>query len=70
MAAILTGIGLFAEREWARRAWLACITFYLLFHAGWWLLDRDAWLPPVILLGITVLSWVELTRPENKKLFD
>jgi len=66
---LVSGIGLFGFKEWARKLWLASISNALIFQGFWMFSDGQILLPKILgwpdfysTLVFFVLSWVYFTR--------
>jgi len=68
-AAVVASLGLFAERHWGRKCWLAVTAFFVLYHGIWWIFDRGDWITLAVVAVVAMFSWMDLTKAENRRLF-
>mgnify|MGYP001605083163 CR=1 FL=1 len=73
---LVSGIGLFLVREWARKLWLGVATFLVPFYFYWsyshyvkgYSITEDV-IELIVALLIAIVSWKYLTKNSVKKLF-
>lgn len=74
---LVAGVGLMRCRSWGRKLWLSTVVALVVLHVlwgvgdggqgrGWFELSFEA----VGILGFAVFSWIFLTRPKVRGLFD
>jgi hypothetical protein len=74
--AILSGIGLFSAREWARKLWLGVTILFalvslldLISHYRSGLMDRGDWVGLGVISAVICVSWLYLTKASTVSLF-
>lgn len=75
MVTFVLGIGVLLAKEWARITWLMCSIALLALHIVVLFLPRGRnFIMPILNLVVIVLlslvSWLKLTRPSVKELFN
>jgi hypothetical protein len=75
-ATVVSGFGVFYFREWARKLWLAVISFLLVFEGVWFLSDvlrgyvrLDNWIELFFFVAICGASWGYFTRSRVRQRF-
>ncbi len=76
IASIVSGFGVFYFREWARKFWLAIISFLLVFEGAWFLYDVlkgflqwNNWVELFFFVAIFGVSWGYFTRSRVRQRF-
>ena len=76
ITSLVSGFGLFRFREWARKLWLAVISFSLVFYGAWFVSDVRSgylelanWIELFIVITIFGVSWWYFTRPTIRQSF-